>query len=203
MNCLLKLSVVVLITALFTAPASAVVIEFDGLPGANEDPFSSYTEDGFMVDSFAGNWFEGHVFGNLAPSLFAGPINGPSSSTLKVTKVDLGDFSFAAVDLSSNNGNSEYTITGFLNNAQVFSFSGVTGGFPGPFNTVSGGGGILIDALLINLNPTDDPSSINVDNINVNVPEPASLALLGIGLAGLSAFHRRKTTCLHSKQPNT
>jgi len=39
----------------------------------------------------------------------------------------------------------------------------------------------------------DDPGFLNLDAVRVQVPEPATLALLGIGLAGLWAGQRRKT----------
>ncbi len=39
----------------------------------------------------------------------------------------------------------------------------------------------------------DDPGFLNLDAVSVAIPEPATLALLGIGLAGLWAGQRRKT----------
>jgi hypothetical protein len=38
----------------------------------------------------------------------------------------------------------------------------------------------------------DDPGFLNLDAVSVSVPEPASIALLGIGLAGLWVGRRRK-----------
>jgi len=176
--------------------AFATVIDFGGLAGANGAAFSSYSQAGFTVNATAGSWFEAHNFGNPVPSIFAGPIGSPSLSTVRVT--DGGsDFTFAAVDFSSNNGSSTYSIQGLLNGIIVLNMSGTTGGFPGPWNTVSNGSGTpTIDELLLTLIPIGGTTSMNLDNINVSTvvnpaPEPATLALLAFGLGALG-FSRRK-----------
>ena len=173
--------------------ASAVVIDFGGLAGANGAAFSSYAEDGFTVNAAGGSWFEGHAFGNPSPSIFAGPIGSPALSTVKVTQTGGSDFKFVAVDFSSNGGTSTYTIQGLLNGIEVLSLSGTTG----PFNTVSDGSGTTIDELMLTLNPTGEPGSMNVDNINVNVsavkvPEPGSLIAMLTGLAAFGLARRRR-----------
>jgi hypothetical protein len=193
---LAKMSIAVMALGAAVGSVTAAVIEFDGLTGANGDPFTSYTEDGFTVDATAGDWFEAQVFGNPVPSIFAGPIGSPSLSTIDVTENGGGDFTFASVDFSSNNGTSAYSIEGLLNGVPVFLLTGTTGGFPGPWNTVNDGGTTTIDELVITLNPTGGPTSMNLDNINVSpaapVPEPSSLLAAMVGLAALGLARRRR-----------
>ena len=99
-------------------PATAdAAITFNGLGGAsNEAPFSTSAEAGFTVTPTAGQWFVGTVYGNLQPSIFAGPIPSPRISTIEVTG---GTFTFAGLDISSNNGSSRYSFTGFLGALEV------------------------------------------------------------------------------------
>jgi PEP-CTERM motif-containing protein len=193
-------STVVLAAGLWAGTVAAAIIDFGGLPGVNGDPLAPYSEDGFTVTPTRGNWFEAHAFGNPVPSIFAGPIGSPLTSQISVVDSDGDDFTFRSVDFSSNNGDSEYTIEGFLNGVSVLLLTDVTGGFPGPWNTVSDLSGTVIDELQITLNPTGSPTSMNVDNICLNagrvcsdatVPEPGSLLALLTGLAVLGFARRR------------
>jgi hypothetical protein len=182
-----------------SAAASATTITFSGLAGANGDPVATYTEGGFTVATAVGQFFQGQLFGNPLPSLFAGPIGGgPVFDVLDVTANGGGPFNFASVDLAANNGNVNFTFTGFLGGVQQYVVNGVeTGRPPGPFGfdtIVNPDAGIAINDLRIALNILG--TSGNVDNIGVaTVPGPiAGAGLPGLILAsgGILAWWRRR-----------
>jgi hypothetical protein len=165
--------------------ASATTITFNGLAGANGDPFTTYSESGFTVSPTLGSWFQGQLFGNPAPSIFAGPLlGGPTNDAIAVTDGGV-PFTFGALDLATANADTAYTFTGTLLGAPVFSVNDTVSP-PQVFNTVlSGVSADVIDRLVITATIGAGGTSTNIDNIFVTtaVPGPG----VGAGLPGLIA----------------
>jgi len=168
-----------------------------GLNGAN---FVSDTELGFtVVPTTANNWFQGQMYGNPTPSIFDGPIGSPSVATIEVTRGG-SQFSFDSIDYSSNNGPSDYTITGILDDDTVFTETGTFPGVNPPFSFSTYFAGVddsmtPIDTLDVTVTPLAGNTSVNFDNIGlgtlVGVPEPASASIL-VGMVALGLRRRAR-----------
>ncbi|MGE0257890.1 MAG: PEP-CTERM sorting domain-containing protein [Alphaproteobacteria bacterium] len=183
------------VALLCSAVAAATTITFSGLSGTNGTPVASYSESGYtLVTLIGGQFFEGLIFGNPAPSLIAGPVfGGPQDNTLNI--FDGGSFNFVSFDLAANNGDTAYGITGVLAGNQQYSFNATEPGHTGVFTTIFNPfSGIAVDQVFLNLFVLG--SSANIDNIVANaaaaVPEPTSILLLGGALAGMAMRGRRK-----------
>jgi hypothetical protein len=185
------------IAAVSAGGAGATTITFGGLVGGNGAVLAPYTEGGFTVTPTVGTWFEGHLFGNPVPSIVAGAFGGPTTDAFSVT--DGGTpFDFSSLDLApSEIGDVDYSFTGTLKGAPVFTVSG-TATPPQVFATIlSGVSGDLIDDLVVSTTLTSNArdASANIDNIVVSaaaVPEPMTLGLLATGLGLLGLARRRR-----------
>lgn len=172
-----------------SGPLSAAVITFSGLSGTNGTPFPSpYTESGFTVTATQGQWVEGQVFGNPAPSIFDGAgATALVTSSIQITRVGGGSFTFSSVDFASL-GVTNYSILGA-------GFDEV--GMVGPvqdFTTIASNNTLLdLTSLTITLTPQAGASSFNVDNIVVSsvTPEPATSGIVAGLLSLLWLLQRR------------
>lgn len=167
--------------------ANAAIINFGALPGSNGDTYTSYAESGFTLQSLSGLAYVGKAYGNPVPNVF---FRGANEFRLTGTST----FVFNAIDFAAHNGSMDYTITGFLNGAQAWTFgSSITQGIG--FVNVAGTSATAVDYVTLML--TANGTSSNLDNINVDfqgnpVPEPVSLALVALALAGAGVARRRR-----------
>ena len=187
------LTVAAAAAAFVAVPVSAATITFDALPGANQDPFTSYTEAGYTITKTSGDAFVGKAYGNPLPSVFFGPFYGSATATFSLTSAS-GAFTFNRFDYSPNGGSAMYIVAGFLGASSVYAYTGI---LPGPgFTTVTGNAGV-VDQVVLTL--VSMGTSANIDNLVVNaaaVPEAATWAMMiaGFGLAGWAMRRRQRVS---------
>src|SRR5262249_43931155 len=116
----------------FAVSATASTIDFNTLTGANGDPFSTYSENGFTVTATQGSWSKAFLFGNPIPDIFCPCAPGTVAITMGGSP-----FSFASVDLGNAQSSLDtFTIQGSRLGSIVLSQSGSLT-LPNAFQTFS------------------------------------------------------------------
>jgi hypothetical protein len=176
------------------AHAGTVTIDFNGLGGADNSVFTTYTEYGFTVADTSGTFrvanAGGNNFGDPEPDIY-------TDSTGTVTITDGGQpFSFDSFDLGFfNAGTTAYTVTGILGGVNAFVDSGSASDATRlSFVLVSGFSSDQVTSVTLDLT-SSNTNGANIDNISVSTgatPEPSSAILLCTGLLGIALVVRKR-----------
>lgn len=182
---------------------------FTGAAGYGPGTINVGTSDSAPNGSY---WVSEH--GNPSPGLFA----FAGTNTLSVTETGNYLFSFQSIDLGlPNNGTLHYSITGYDEAAQLFTYTGsftagATCGAGGTTCSTALSWATIDDTLYsgdeltkLVISVVANGNNAYEDNLDLDVtpaPEPGSLFLLGTGLLGLAfvAFRKSRTAnlSLHS-----
>lgn len=191
------LSPVLLILSLFTSPVNAVLVstDFSGtvtLDNAGDNPFGLANGDSISGSAI---YDDAAIVGTSANEFF--DINAQAGWSFSIT---LGSFTFTDSDVTDPTFTAFFFDMGTFDGIEFFVEPITIGTFRDLLIEDFDGGRSLFVEEFSGLNPEvyleadwDFANASTPVAVNVAVPEPTTLALLGIGLAGLGFSKRRKT----------